>query len=50
MNLNLRCERVRAAEHAPRGRFDLLERRHALSEIIERGAGVREEGPRIIPP
>ena len=43
MALNLRCDRVRAAEHAPRGPFQLLERRHCLAEIVERGAGVPAE-------
>ena len=38
--LNPICGRVRAAEHAPRGRFDLLERRHGLTEIVERSVGV----------
>ena len=38
--LNVRCERMRAAKYAPRGRFDLLERRHGLTEIVERGVGV----------
>jgi len=36
--LNPRCDRVRAAEHAPRGPFYFLERRHGLAEIVERGA------------
>ena len=31
---------MRAAEHAPRGPFHLLELRHGLAEIVERGAGV----------
>ena len=34
------CERVCAAEHAPRGPFNLLGRRHGLAEIVERGAGL----------
>jgi pyruvate kinase len=41
---------VRAAEHAPRGRFYLLERRHGLAEIVERGAPVSVERLRVIPP
>ena len=41
--LNPHCLRVRAAEHAPRGRFDLLESRHGLAEISERGVVVPEE-------
>ena len=32
--------RMRAAEHAPRGPCRLLERRHGLAEIVERGGGV----------
>ena len=36
-------ERVRAAEHAPRGRFQVLEQRHGLAEIVERGAVVLAE-------
>ena len=31
--LNVHCERVCAAEHAPRGPFRLLERRHGLAVI-----------------
>ena len=38
--LNMHYERMRAAEHALRGPFNLLERRHGLAEIVERGAGV----------
>ena len=33
-------KRVRAAEHAPRGPFRVLERRHGLAEIVERGGRV----------
>jgi len=29
---------MRAAEHAPRDPFRVLERRHCLAEIVERGA------------
>ena len=32
---------MRAAEHAPRGPFYLLQRRYRLAEIVERGVGVR---------
>ena len=39
------CERVRAAEHAPRGPFQFLERYHGLAEILERGAFVVVERP-----
>ena len=46
-NLNPFCERVRATEHAPRGPFDILERRHGLAEVVERGAGVVVERPRV---
>ena len=42
--LNPRCGRVRAAEHAPRSPFRVLERRYCLAEIVERGGGVL--GPR----
>ena len=34
------CDRVGATEHAPRNPFRILERRHGLAEIVERGAGV----------
>ena len=34
-------ERMRASEHAPRDPSRILERRHSLTEIIERGVGVR---------
>ena len=39
-SLDRLCGRVRTAEHAPRGPFRLLERRHGLAEIVERGGGV----------
>ncbi len=45
--LNCRCERVRAAHHAPRGPFRLFERRHGFAEIVERRAGVLVECRRI---
>ena len=38
--LNPPCERMRAAEYAPRNLFRLLERRHGLAKIIQRGVGV----------
>ena len=44
--LNPGCDWVRAAEHAPRGRCQILERRHALAQIIERGAVGSDERPR----
>ena len=37
---NIGCERMRAAEHAPSDPFHVLERRHSLAEIFERGAVV----------
>ena len=40
--LNSVCGRVCAAEHAPRGPFRVLERRHGLAEIVERGGWVLE--------
>ena len=45
--LNRHCERVRGSEHASRARCRLLERRHCLAEIVERGGGVAEERHRI---
>ena len=47
MALNHSCVWVRAAEKAPRGPFRVLERRHGLTDIIERGAGLREERVRV---
>ena len=41
------CERVRSTEHAPRDRFYLLERRHGLADIVERGAFVIVERRRV---
>ena len=40
---------MRAAQHAPRGRSYLLERRHGLAEMVERRAGVQVEhhGPNV---
>ena len=37
-------------EHAPLGPFRLLERRHGLAEIVERGGRVLAERRRVIPP
>ncbi len=48
--LNSRCEWVRATEHAPRDPFRVLEHRHGLAEIVERGGGVLEERLRGSPP
>ena len=41
---------MRTAEHAPRGPFHVLERRHAFAEIVERGAIVSTERLRVAPP
>ena len=35
--IDSRCERMGAAEHAPRGPFHLLERRDGVAEVVERG-------------
>ena len=43
-------ERMRAAEHAPRCPFQILEHLHAFAEIIARGAGVIAECYRVSPP
>ena len=48
--LNINSERMRAAEHAPRDPFHVLQRRHGLAEIVECGAGVEKESLRVIPP
>ena len=40
--LNAHCGRVRAAEHAARDLCRILEHRHGLAEIVERGAGVQD--------
>ena len=39
--------RVRATEHAPRGPCRVLERRHGLAEIVERGVVVFVERLRV---
>ena len=49
-SLDRLCGRVRTAEHAPRGPFRLLERRHGLAEIVERRAGVPVERLRVNSP
>ena len=41
---------MRAAEHPPRDPFRVLERRHGLVEIVERGAVVIAERHRVNPP
>jgi hypothetical protein len=40
---------VRAPEHAPCNRINVLERCHRLAQIVERGAGVFVERPRVSP-
>ena len=39
---------MRAAENAPRGPFNLLERVHGLAEIFERGTGVLVDLPKVV--
>ena len=41
--LNSPCDRIRATKHTPRNTFSVLERRHGLVEIVERGVGVGVE-------
>ena len=48
--LNRLCDWMRAAEHAPRDPSRVLERRHGLAEIVERGGGVLVERLRVKPP
>ena len=50
MALNHSCIRARPAKKAPRGPFRVLERRHGLADIGERGAGVQVERIRVTPP
>ena len=49
MALNMHCERVRAAEHAPRDPFCVSERFHGLAEIVERGTFVRNAAVGVPP-
>ena len=42
------CERMRSTEHLLRDPSNVLERRHGLAEIVERGAGVSVERRRVI--
>ena len=44
------CGRVRVTKNAPRNTFRVLERRHRLAEIVERGGWVLVERLRVIPP
>ena len=46
---NCQYIRVRAAKDAPSDRFRVLERRHDLAEIVERGAGVSAERLGVFP-
>ena len=48
--LKIHCERVCATEHAPRGRYQFLERRHGFAEIAKRGACVHMRCSRVIRP
>ena len=48
--LNIRGERVHAAKNAPRDPFQILEGRHGLAEIVERGAVGFDERQRVILP
>jgi hypothetical protein len=50
LNLDRLCDRVRATKHAPRDPFRILERRHGLAEIVERGGGVLVERHRVTVP
>ena len=47
-NFKSLCGRVRAAEHAPRVPWHVLERRYGLADIGERGAFVIAERRRVI--
>ena len=47
--LNPGCGWVRNAEHTPPDPIRVLERRHGLADIIERGAGVIAERRRVTP-
>ena len=44
---NESCDWVRATENAPRSPFHILERRHGLAEIVERGVVVPVERRRV---
>ena len=45
--LNPRCVRMRVAENATRDPFRVLEGRHGLVEIVERGSLIFVERPRV---
>ena len=44
---NLHCEGMRTAEHTPGDPFRVLNRRHCLADIVERGVGVQVERIRV---
>ena len=44
---NLHCEGMRTAEHTPGDPCRVLEHRHALADIVERGVGVQVERIRV---
>ena len=50
MILKIKSERVCATEHAPRNSFNLLERRHGLAELVERGGVVLVQRLRVRSP
>ena len=50
LSIKARVEDVSKNHHLPRGPFYLLEQRHCLAEIVERGVGVPKERPRVIFP
>ena len=45
--LNSLCGRVHPSEHAPRDPYRVLERRHGLAKVVERGGGVFVERRRV---
>ena len=45
--LNIPHERVRATEHASPDLLRVLQRRYGLAEIVERGAVVKDQRPRV---
>ena len=50
MELNPFCDRVCAPEHALSSPYRVLEHSHGLAEVVERGAVVLVERPRVIHP
>ena len=47
MVFNIHCGRMCFSEHAPRDPSRVLERRHGLADIVERGTGVTADRPRV---